>query len=176
MKRNCSDMIRRRLDVLGPRAERKNIKLVNRAHDSVTKSPWTDDDVMKDWSQNLHEDDDPRVHLSMHAQTRYTTLPSVVVVCLHHITEGLSLSPGVCEPVDLEVKPDPKTLKRLIEASLTISHPAVVKWFAAQATPRGWRRNAVTRHMKLAVFCDGKMQAGQWELRLDDDYGLIIGK
>lgn len=176
LKRNCSDMIRRRLDVLGPRAERKNIKLVNRAHDSVTKSPWTDDDVMKDWSQNLHEDDDPRVHLSMHAQTRYTTLPSVVVVCLHHITEGLSLSPGVCEPVDLEVKPDPKTLKRLIEASLTISHPAVVKWFAAQPTPRGWRRNAVTRHMKLAVFCDGKMQAGQWELRLDDDYGLIIGK
>lgn len=154
----------------------RQLKLSTTASGKVMKAPWVEDDLMKDYSKDLDEDDDPSAHQSIQAATRYTDLPSVTIVCLHQRPEGLSLSPEAYEPVNLDTKPDLEHVKRLVQRSVTLSHGAVADWFANQPTPKGWRRASVLRHMKPAVFSDGVMTVQSWQLKLDKDLGIIIHK
>lgn len=154
----------------------RQLKLSTSAAGRVMKAPWVEDDIMKDYTKDLDEDDDPSTHQSLQAATRYTDLPSITVICLHRRSEGLSLSSEAYEPVNLDTKPDIGHIKRLIQRSVALSHGAVVGWFANQPTPKGWKRASILRHMKPAVFCDGVMTVQSWELKLDKDLGITIHK
>jgi CRISPR-associated endonuclease/helicase Cas3 len=145
----------------------------------LIKPPDYADDILEDFCQEL-EEDNPRVHPTLQALTRLGEL-TVNVVCLFRSAAGLCLHPDGTGPVDLsEELVLPKALpqvKRLLRASVSLSHIAVVRHFLAQTVPSEWQRNALLRHHRAAEFsADGVLHVGKYTLRLNPELGVIIEK
>lgn len=132
------------------------------------------------WRENdLLEEDRPEIHASLQAMTRLMR-PTINLVCLHGAPNAslLALDPDSSLQVDLTQKPTPELTRELAQRVVTISHPAVLRYFAAQTTPAGWRDHTLLHTHRAAVFYDGicPLEGTAYLLRLSQRLGLEIVK
>jgi len=147
-------------------AERKARRL-------LVPEPGDPEDMIEHFNMDLVEDDDPNVHESIQAATRLGD-PSVQVVCVIETESGQTLPDGL--PVSLQAEPDSALTRHLLDASLPLSHRGVFHALKREAPPAAWRKNHHLRFHRAVVFREGTAPAGEWQLRLDPDLGLVIEK
>lgn len=132
-------------------------------------------------SLNLRDEDDPTTHKTLRAATRDGD-PSIMVVCLCRHEEQLYLfndkgEPDTTKPpIDLEAKPHPDLTRRLVEHSLSLSHPALFAALCKEKVPTDWKKSPMLRHSRPLIFENNIATVGGYKLRLDRDLGLLIEK
>ncbi|MEZ4705922.1 MAG: CRISPR-associated helicase Cas3' [Caldilineaceae bacterium] len=124
---------------------------------------------------DLLAEEDDEVHQSLQALTRLIQ-PSVSLVCLYQVADGLALDPGGPPEVDLKTKPTHDQTKELAQRVVTVTHPAVRRYFVNQSTPPGWREHTLLHTHRAAIFVDGecRLEGINVRLRLSRRLGLEI--
>jgi CRISPR-associated endonuclease/helicase Cas3 len=116
--------------------------------------PVTADNLLRKSNADLAEEA-PEIHEAFRALTRLSR-PSLPVVCLHQINGALNTAPdGSGATVDLEKRPDADLTRTLVEASLSISHGAIFPHLVRQDPPASWRKHALLKNYRVAVFQHG---------------------
>jgi CRISPR-associated endonuclease/helicase Cas3 len=135
---------------------------------------WPDDeDVLSAGNRQLDEDN-PELHEAWRALTRLAR-PSVTLVCLHRQADGrITVEPEGKTALGLAQEPGRQTTTLLAQQSVTISNYPTVKHFLAQEPPEGWRKHALLRYYRAAIFVEGRCECGDTLLTLDRRKGLII--
>ncbi len=127
---------------------------------------------------DLKEDDDPRVHEQVRAMTRLIG-PTVTIVCLHRTPQGLFLEPDGSGPlIDLDAPPPPDAMRILLQYTVTIQHPDVVRRLREMSPWPAWKDAAALRYDIPIVFNEGvyTLNDGSYTLLLDRELGLRIEK
>ena len=121
------------------------------------------------------EEDDPAVHRSLQAVTRWGD-PSVSLVFLYEREGEVFLDLQAKQPVSLDDKPGGDLLRALLRRSVSISHGGLTPWLLKNGeTPAGWRRHPLLcRHRLIRLDAQGRWQGGGWELSLDEELGVVI--
>lgn len=119
------------------------------------------------------EEDSPDLHQSLQALTRLAE-PSVRVVCLHRLAQGLFSHPDDPTPVDLRRANEHSITRALLGRSVTINHKGVVFELLNRQPPSEFRRMAHLRHHRLLEFEEGVAQVGRYTIRLDKELGLMV--
>ncbi len=147
-----------------------------RMADSILiRQPMWEDDLLEDFCRQL-EEENADVHRTLQAATRLAE-PTIALVLLYEIPGGLSLTADGEQPVSLDHEPAPTETRHMLEASVILSHPACVRFFASQEPPAAWRRNALLRYHRVAVLDrTGEAMAGDYRLQLDPELGIVIDK
>jgi len=72
--------------------------------------------------------------------------------------------------------PDSGLVEQLVQRTVRLSLKRVCAYFQNHVEPPpGWKRQALLRHLRPAVFDDQGILAGSdFTLRLDDDLGLVV--
>jgi len=133
----------------------------------------TADNLLRKSNADLAEEA-PEIHEAFRALTRLSR-PSLPVVCLHRIDGALNTAPdGSGAPVDLKQRPDADLTRTLVETSLSISHGAVFPHLVRQDPPAGWRKHALLKNYRVAIFQHGVCSFGDcaYNLVLKHDIGL----
>lgn len=128
------------------------------------------------WQHNdLLAEENPDIHQSFQALTRLME-PTVSLVCLHAVDDGLAFEPGGMPEIDLEVKPDSTLTRTLAKYVISISNPAVRRHFIAQEPPNGWCDHPLLSSHRVAVFAAGEchLEEAGYMLRISDALGLEI--
>jgi CRISPR-associated endonuclease/helicase Cas3 len=174
---DVADDLERRLRAAKSEFQKRVDKLRYEANQRLIKRPEYSGELASVFGEAL-EEDNPAVHSAFQALTRWSDLPSVTVVCLHSCGGRVYVDRGLEHPVDLSVEPDSVTLTQLMRASMRLSGHAITRHFAdagKAATPQGWRRIAMLRHLRPAVFIDGVVANTEgFALRLDPELGGVI--
>lgn len=170
---NASDLLRAAQEKMTKHEDKARFEAANRL------VPTPDYEHLL-WQENdLLEEERPEIHASLQAMTRLMR-PTVNLVCLHGEPDAsrLALDPGGLLQIDLTQKPTPDLTRELAQRVVTISHPAVLRYFGAQATPAGWRDHALLHTHRTAVFYNGicPMEGTNYRLRLSQRLGLEIVK
>jgi len=168
-------------------AERKRSKAQETAG-NVVMSVRSDDGGLQDPhtfveapTLNLYDEDDPTTHQTLRAATRDGD-PSVMVVCLCRHNGQLYLFDDAGEPdtahplLDLDAEPTPALTRKLVEHSLSLSHPALFTALCEKEVPAGWKKSPVLRHSRPLIFENNLVAVNGYRLRLDRELGLIIEK
>lgn len=124
------------------------------------------------------EEDAPEVHATFQALTRLGN-PSVALVCLHAIGEGLNTEPdGSGVAVVLDEHPDSSLTGHLARHTVSVTHRGILNHFQAQEKPPGWREHPLLRDHHAAVFNDGvcPLTGTSYTLRLSRAMGLEIAR
>lgn len=145
-----------------------------RAQNCYIFSPCHPDDLWEGQKPEL-EEDDPAVHRSLQALTRWGD-PSVSLVFLYEKGDEVFLEPGVEQPVALETKPEGDLVRALLQRSVSITHRLLVPWLLKEGEiPTGWRRHPLLcRHRLIRLNPAGRWQGGGFELSLDPELGVVI--
>lgn len=118
------------------------------------------------------EEEAPELHPAHQARTRLIEW-SLPVICLHGSPEQPLLDG---QPIRRSATPSVAEAKRLLQRSLTISHPGVVRTLLEQPAPSGWTKSPLLRQHRLLAFDEqGRAIVGRYKLILDPEQGLIIG-
>jgi CRISPR-associated endonuclease/helicase Cas3 len=129
--------------------------------------PFESDGVFEQYNPELSDEDDPSVHQTLQALTRLGD-PSIGVVLLGPNDAGFE-GPGAPSIADT---------RRLLDASLSVSHRGLVPALVQQPIPTGWRRSPLLRNLRLVrLGAAGEAViagARPYRLRLDPDVGLEI--
>lgn len=123
------------------------------------------------------EEDNPNLHQYRQAATRLAP-PTITLVCLNKTPRGLALdSTQDSATVDLTQEPDREMTQKLLNRKVDVMDYDVVKYFADQQPPSGWRENPWLRYARAVEFSEGGVyqpEGEKWKLRLDRKLGLII--
>jgi len=163
------------------RAERRLREQIRReqfcARSNLIRSPTVPADVLDDLDDPCKslEEENPEVHRSLQALTRLGN-PSVQVVCLHRVGRRVCLEADGAETVHLDRQPTAEETRDLLRRSLSISHQGLYQRLQEMPVPKGWQRNALLRHHRPLIFEEGRVQVGNYDLRLDPTLGLVIEK
>lgn len=131
----------------------------------IPPSTYDTEELLESFNHPL-EEDNPEVHSSLQALTRDDSLPSVSVICLN---------PDEMRRVNLIEKPSMSEVKFLLERSLRITKKGVTQAMLALAPPRGWRESPhLRRHRLIELDGSGQRNVGGYEVRLDDELGIVI--
>jgi len=161
------------MDEADQEARRRAIEYERRARQLTIGDPRGGRNPLTEFCQQLDEEN-PEAHASLQAATRLTR-PSVSVVLLYRSDDGLSLTRDGDEPVDVAAAPSLALTKRLLGRSVSLQHAAVVKNLLDEPVPSGWRRSSLLRfHRLVCLDRHGDARVGDWHIRLDDDFGIII--
>ena len=137
------------------------------------KSPFADARSWDFASDPYEDDDDPSVHGSLKALTRLAP-PSVTIVCLFGEPDAPRLQPGG-PPVDLELAPADGAVRDLLERSLSVQWPGLVRQLLSAPVPQGWRKSPSLRYCRPLVFSDdGVAVVPGHRLQLHAELGLVI--
>lgn len=118
------------------------------------------------------EEDAPALHPAHQARTRLID-HSVAVICLGG-TEAVPLLGD--RPIKRSEKPTVALARRLLQRSVTITHPGVVAALLQTQSPSGWVQTPLLRNYRLLVFNEhNTASVGLFTLSLDPECGLIIG-
>lgn len=118
------------------------------------------------------EEDAPELHPAHQARTRLIE-HSAPVICLGG-TEDAPLLNG--EAIKRSEVPTVARAKQLLQRSVTITHPSVVRTLLEQQAPSGWAKTPLLRNYRLLVFDEQNVaRVGSYTLYLDPECGLIIG-
>lgn len=164
--------------------------LLRAAHERMTKNndkarfeakkrltPLPNDEELI-WRENdLLEEENPEIHASLQAMTRLMR-PTINLVCLYGEpgTTQVALDPDGWPQVELSQEPPPDLTHHLSRRVVTVSHPAVLHFFAAQEVPSGWREHPLLHTHRLAIFFNGEcpLEGTKYLLRLSSRLGLEI--
>ncbi|WP_081752440.1 CRISPR-associated helicase/endonuclease Cas3 [Kallotenue papyrolyticum] len=118
------------------------------------------------------EEDAPELHPAHQARTRLIDY-ALPVICLSGTVERPILD---SQPLKRSATPNVAEAKRLLQRSVTISHPGVVMALLDQPAPSGWTKSPLLRQHRLLIFDEqGRAIVGRYKLILDPERGLIIG-
>jgi CRISPR-associated endonuclease/helicase Cas3 len=135
------------------------------------------DDFFGELRASYADDEDPDLHRALRAKTRDGE-ENVTIVCLDRRGDRLFAGGSSTEPlaVDLDAPPSRALTRALVQRSITVTRPSVVRALRdrASARPESWQRSALLRHRRLVVFEDGAAEVGGVTLRLDPDLGLLL--
>lgn len=136
--------------------------------------PYFPDDIWEHPNLGL-EEDDPAVHRSLQALTRWGD-PSVSLVLLYEKGDKVLLDPEAERPVALETKPEGDLVRGLLQRSVTITHRRLVPWLLKEGEiPTGWRRHPLLcRHRLIRLNPERRWQGAGYELSLDPELGVVI--
>jgi hypothetical protein len=96
---------------------------------------------------------------------------------MHSQPDGrVTVEPEGRTPVDQTQEPDRRTTTLLAQHSVTVSNYPTVRHFLAQEPPEGWRKHALLRYWRAAIFDHGRCECTDTLLILDRRRGLIIEK
>lgn len=125
------------------------------------------------------EEDNPDVGRTFQALTRLAP-PSVTLVCLHRIHDRLNTrADGSGVEIKLGSYPHHDVVQELVNASVSTSHYEVVAWYReTNPTPTAWKQHALLHRYGVAIFENQHciLEGKNYELRLDDELGLLIEK
>lgn len=133
-----------------------------------------DEDVLSADNRQLDEDK-PELHEAWRAMTRLTR-PSVTLVCLHRLADGVTLDPDGRRPISLKERPGRELAAELARRIVTLSTYPVFKHFIDQKPPPGWRKHPLLRYHRAAIFTEGRIDLGDSWLILDPELGLMTEK
>ena len=124
------------------------------------------------------EEDDPDVHASFRAQTR-DIAPGVSIVCLQKQGDVLYVADEEGQhKVNLENKPYPDLVKRLLQHTITVHRRDLVNALLELEPPTGWQQDPSLRHHRAVSFENGRSSIPNtpFILQLSREYGLEIFK
>lgn len=125
------------------------------------------------------EEDSPQVHHSLQALTRLSE-PGVTLICLHALPGGgLGADPeDPASRVELDRAPGSQALRRLLQSSVNVQHPALVRFFLEKEPPPSWKETPALRGARPVVFTGGicRLDSIPYTLELDREIGLIVRK
>jgi len=136
------------------------------------------DDPFGELTRIYEEDDDPMVAALVRAKTR-DARESVTIVFLERRDGGLFASSEgetVQVPVDLDREPDAALTRRLVERSISVSRPGVVRALApaTDRTPESWSGAPLLRYRRVVEVGQGRAEVGGVELTIHPDLGLVL--
>jgi len=133
---------------------------------------WDAEAFFEAMSHKAQFDDDDS---GTEAMTRLAP-PRITLVLLHEVDGRPSLKPDRIEPVRLEGEEriPLDEARTLLLHSVGISDPDWVKFFQAEPVPTPWRRTALLRNCRVALFRDGELVREGRRLRLSEELGLEI--
>jgi CRISPR-associated endonuclease/helicase Cas3 len=128
---------------------------------------------------DCREEDDPTFHPAHQALTRLTGL-IVNVICLYGNDIKACLDKKQEEPIDLNSNPSNEVIKKLLEHSASVSRFGLTEAIIhddKNALPMAWRKAALLRHHRILFFNEqGICPYGNFQIRLDDESGLVVKK
>ncbi len=155
--------------------EKEERKAKSQAQSKLISMP--DNDFMLEQSNAGLEEDNPVLHEYRQAATRLAP-PSITLICIYKTPNGLVLSQQSTSPtVDLSQEPDRANTRSLLNRKVEVADYRVVKYFANQEPPTGWRKNPWLRFARVVDFSEGGEYLPKdedWKLRLDHKLGLIV--
>lgn len=120
------------------------------------------------------EEDAPELHSAFRALTRLGP-PTCLVVCLYGTSTRPSLDPAGKEVVDLQERPDPEMVRRLLRRSVQLSHQGVAPLLLRERPPSGWARDPWLRQARPVVFdVELRARVGSHWIELDPEVGVVI--
>jgi CRISPR-associated endonuclease/helicase Cas3 len=144
----------------------------NTASNLLVNKPINLDDLLESFNTELSEDENPEIAEKIRAATRLGD-PSITVICLNEDED--KLYPIHSEVViNLEKEPDLETTKRLLEASLSISHRGIFYQLRAIPTPSSWKHNSCLKYSKPLIFKKNRMNIGNYIIEIDKNIGVSI--
>jgi CRISPR-associated endonuclease/helicase Cas3 len=125
------------------------------------------------------EEDDPTVHPTHQALTRLTGL-TVNVICLYGNDIKAFWGKKEEELLDLNITLNNEVIKNLLEHSVSISRFGLTEAILhddKNTLPIAWGKTALLRHHRILFFNEqGICLYGNFQIRLDDESGLVIKK
>lgn len=159
--------------------EEKRGHYENTARQNRILSPLRDTESLLEAFNKRLEEDDPTVHRTLQALTRYSEMPTVSVLCLYGTPEEPYLDKGFREAIDPHLKPDLMNCRKLLSRSLPVSNRYLVNRMLpekdAYLIPAAWREVAQLRHHFLLLFDEINI-CEHYGVSLDDELGLVIPK
>lgn len=122
------------------------------------------------------EEDAPDFHREHQALTRLIE-PSVSVICLYGTEQHATYDRAGQQAVPTGRSLTARDAKRLLMRSVTLSDRRIVRALIQQDVPARWQRSSLLRHHRR-VLLDERDRAviGGYQLRLDDELGLLVEK
>lgn len=139
--------------------------------------PPGDEDYLLNPSQGL-EEDDPEVNRAFQALTRLSR-PSISLVCLFRNERGGLVLEPPGEEIDPDHVTDPRVVAALLQHTVEVSNPQLVRHFSPLPCPRAWEKVPGLRHNRLVVFDQGgrfPVEGTKLLMRLGRELGLEIVK
>ncbi len=125
------------------------------------------------------EEDDPTLHMAHQALTRLTGL-TVNVICLYGNDTQAFLDKKQNEPLDFNITPNREIIRRLLEHSVSVARFGLTEEIikdGKNTLPHAWWEISLLRHHRLLFFDEqGICPYGRFQLRMDDESGLVIKK
>jgi CRISPR-associated endonuclease/helicase Cas3 len=133
----------------------------------LLKSP---DDMLS--ALRLEDDEEQESQVPL---TRYGE-PSVGIVPLHRVGDGLYLDPQGREPVDLRRVPTDEQAERIFGRSVRLGGRWVYEEMRAVEPPRAWERHPLLRRLRPLAFAAGAAIVGERRVRLTPEVGVIYDR
>jgi CRISPR-associated endonuclease/helicase Cas3 len=123
------------------------------------------------------EEDNPLVHETLQALTRYSEEPTISIICLYGTQKKPYFDAKGQESVDTLTKPDTTTVKKLLTHSVSISNRILVRQLFKDKdnhlVPEAWRQVSLLRHHFILIFNETG-RCDEYGLRLDKELGLVM--
>jgi len=158
--------------LLGARcADRQN------AEARLLPRPTLKDDPFGDLKVTCDDDEDPRLHAQLRAETRLGPT-SVDLVCLVERDGTLYVDESDPTPLALDEPPDHSLTRRLVRRTISVSRESLVRELLGDASyrPSAWVLNALLRYRRAVAFRGGVAVVGATRLTLDPELGLLIDR
>jgi CRISPR-associated endonuclease/helicase Cas3 len=151
---------------------------IHKAKQQLIASPEEEDLLSKN-NKNLDEDD-PSIHHAFRAATRNAE-PSVTLICLHRVAEGISLGPEDASLLEPSHKPEKDVVRQLLRQSVNVQKRVVVDYFVnhnPEPSWKDWKEVAALKYVFPIVFENGRypLAGTKYALILDRHTGLTIQK
>lgn len=125
------------------------------------------------------EEDDPTLHPAHQALTRLTGL-TVNVICLYGMDIEAFWDKRQEEPLNLNWTPNNEVVRKLLEHSVSVSRFGLTEAIIhddKSTLPVAWGKTALLRHHRILFFnAQSICLYGNFQIRLDDESGLVIKK
>ncbi|MHA1267508.1 MAG: CRISPR-associated helicase Cas3' [Candidatus Helarchaeota archaeon] len=161
--------------------QKRNLSKESKAYARLIPDP-SDEDFFDSFSLYL-KDDTSEAQQSFHSLTRIT-LPSINLICLYKLPEGLFLDPDKTIPIDLQKPIDSETAKTLLNYAIKVTHSLLFHHFTQNkhSIPQTWKENSILRNCHSVILShDNNSDLFFFEIEnvrayLCKDLGLYIQK
>ncbi len=130
-----------------------------------------DGDLLLDFNRQLTEDT-PEAHRTLQARTRVQNVLSAQLICLHLVNGTLCFDEAGSQPYDLAATPDQAMTRRLLEHGVNLPNWGNI--YDQLETPPAWKKNALLRHSRVALFQNRTCEIDEWTLRWDAQLGIAL--
>ncbi len=165
-----STVYEEKVDIPDSLIERYNKAILNADGEGITKRGQANQAIMgfpddASWNQPerfvLHDEDEPGVHRTILAKTRFDS-DSIVTIPIYP-QEGF----------DPAIEPDFAQSKKWFMRSVSLSRKSVVRQLRAQEVPEGWKKSPLLRNCYSLVLDAQGYWSVDGSVRLDDNLGIV---